>query len=126
MGLIFKNYSDFCIVGVNSTTPGNGISDINFEGTITIPFYQFNRKVTEIGQYAFCNCINIKEIVVLAELALINQFSIYGCQSLERINIPPSVVFIGYYSFCMHPTSIASGTLIIKFDGISQLSYVDD
>ena len=53
MSLVFSVYDNFSIVGTNSTTNGNGITNINYEGTITIPEFHENKEVTEIGQSAF-------------------------------------------------------------------------
>ena len=122
MSLKFFKINGITMVGDNTTTNGNGISDSSFSGSITIPEYFNSDKVLEIGNSAFRGCTNLKDVKILAKLVSINTFALLDCHSLELINIPPSVVFIGYAGLCMKNSGSASGNLIVSFEGESQLS----
>ena len=122
MSLIFFKVNGITMVGNNQTTNGNGIDNISFSGSITIPEFYLGEKVLEIGQRAFFGCTNLKDVKILAKLVSINQRAFIDCLSLERINIPPSVVFIGYASLCMKNSGSAPGILTVSFEGESQLS----
>ena len=124
MSLIFTEENGVFIVGTNGTENGNGISEISFSGSLTIPEFFNGHKIEEIGQYAFHSCINLVEIEIQAEISSINYAAFYNCRSLLRINIPPSVKFIGNQAFSMYNSAVTnSGTLNITFEGESQLSF---
>ena len=124
MTLIFREIGGVIVVGDNESTSCNGISDSSIAGPITIPKFHEGKKVLEIGQYAFYSCINLREIIIEADLVSINQRAFVYCRSLEQINIPPTVTFIGERAFRMHSSTNHPGTLTITFEGISQLSFV--
>lgn len=69
-----------------------------FEGApiqqITIP-----NTVTEIGERAFSNCLNLVSIVLSTSLQKISNAMLQGCRSLTEITIPASVTEIGQDAF---------------------------
>ena len=124
MSLIFTEENGVFIVGTNKSTNGNGISEISFSGSLTIPEFFNGHKIEEIGQYAFHSCVNLVEVEIQAKISSINYRAFYNCRSLLRINIPPSVKFIGNQAFSMYNSAVTnSGTLNITFEGESQLSF---
>ena len=70
---------------------------------ITIP-----DSVVYIGNYAFLKCENLKEISIPEGLRLIGKSTFYGCKNLTKINIPASVKFIDNSAFylCENLTEI--------------------
>ncbi|MDY6072881.1 MAG: leucine-rich repeat domain-containing protein [Eubacteriales bacterium] len=70
---------------------------------ITIP-----DSVVYIGIYAFLKCENLKEISIPEGLRLIGKSTFYGCKNLTKINIPESVKFIDNSAFylCENLTEI--------------------
>lgn len=65
------------------------ISDI-FE----IPETYNNDPVTTIGEFAFANLTNVKEIKLPSSIKVIERGAFMGCSNLEKINIPSSVEII--------------------------------
>ena len=126
MSLNFGVINGVTIVGDNSSTIGNGISSTSFSGNLTIPEFFNGERVSEIGQYAFYTCVNIKEVKILAKITSINTYAFYNCRSFEKINIPSSVSFIGFASFCMRTDDglISPGSLTFSFEYNSELSIV--
>lgn len=51
--------------------------------------------VTSIGNHAFCRCISLKQIVIPSSVTSIGDFAFYGCSSLSEIDLPSSVISIG-------------------------------
>ena len=52
-----------------------------------------------IGQYAFCDISDLKEVTIPETVKQIKQGAFASCVSLERITIPASVTSIGYKAF---------------------------
>ena len=74
-------------IGVNSFTNCGLIS-------VTIP-----DNVTLIGESAFRENENLRQVTLNNGLKTLSQYTFYGCNSLESINIPNSVTELGYYAF---------------------------
>lgn len=55
--------------------------------------------LVEIGQNAFYNCLNLKEIYIPESVKTIGQCAFYECENLYRVNIPKNVEIIGWYTF---------------------------
>ncbi len=55
--------------------------------------------ITEIGNFAFCDCTSLESITIPSSVTKIGDNAFYGCTSLESIKIPGSVTEIGYGAF---------------------------
>lgn len=97
----------FYIVGDNSTTKGNGITDSSYSGEIIINDIINGKVVKEIGQYAFKECEGITKVTIHAKLTSINYLSFHVCTKLDYVNIPATVTFIGNgaFAFWSRPTT---------------------
>ncbi len=85
------------------------------EGDVFIPAYHNGLPVTsigytdmddevepetfELGEYAFMNCTELKNIVVPPTIIVIGDMAFAGCESLESIVLPPAVMVIGDGAF---------------------------
>lgn len=65
--------------------------------------------VTNIGNYSFYNCKNLKGISIPESVQKIGSHAFLNCHSLESVTIPDGVKTIGAYTFadCQSLTSIA-------------------
>ena len=52
-----------------------------------------------IGDYAFCNCYKLREIVLPEGVTVIGDRAFSGCFSLEKFTPPKSVIEIGREAF---------------------------
>ena len=55
--------------------------------------------ITEIGDYAFCDCTSLKSITIPNSVKKIGDNAFGGCKALEVITIPRSVTYIGKSAF---------------------------
>ena len=67
---------------------------------ISIPSEIEGKKVTSIGDDAFCYCSSLTSINIPDSVTSIGRSAFHGCSSLTSINIPDSVTSIGDYAFC--------------------------
>jgi hypothetical protein len=88
----------YYIVGDNTTTAGNGVSSTSVSGEIVIQEKVNGLSVLEIGQYSFRYCSNINKITINAKIRSINTYCFSRCLSLQYLNIPSTLTFIGYCS----------------------------
>ena len=56
--------------------------------------------VTEIGDYAFYYCENLRNVCIPNSLTRIGAFSFTGCNGIDSIDIPASVRSIEHSAFC--------------------------
>ena len=72
-------------------------------GEIEIP-----NDVTNIEDYAFDSCINLKSVTIPTNVTNIGSFAFIGCTNLVNITIPEKVINIGRYAFssCSNLTNI--------------------
>ena len=61
--------------------------------------YNIPDSVTNIGEYAFADCKNLKSIMVSNSLTHIGEYAFSGCTNLTCVTIPNSVTVIGWYVF---------------------------
>ena len=68
--------------------------------------------VTNIGQYAFCNCINLISVIIGNSVTTIDFRAFTGCGLTGTLTIPSSVTIIGDDAFadCSNITSIEVNT----------------
>ena len=106
MNPVEKNYVKYYpvdghfVVGDNSTTIADGITDTSYSGEIVIEDKINNKEVKEISQYAFIDCL-ITNVTIYAKIRCINRRAFYGCTKLTYINIPSTVRYIGLDVFCL-------------------------
>ncbi len=88
--------------------------------------------VTNIGNYAFCDCESLCSIVIPESVTNIGESAFEGCESLSSINIPESVTSIGdgAFSGCESLSSINIPESVTSigycvFYGCASLSSID-
>lgn len=64
--------------------------------------------VTNIRELAFCNCSNLRSIIISDSVITIEECAFLGCSSLREVTIPNSVVGIGdkAFSLCYSLTNV--------------------
>ena len=69
------------------------------ENVIIPPYNEIGEPVTNIREYAFYGCVNIKSVVLPETLTAIGPGGFYGCSGIVEIVIPEKVTFIGNSAF---------------------------
>ena len=64
------------------------------------------RGITEIGDYAFCDCESVQQINVPQSVERIGHGAFAGCKSLKKIVFQDKVTFIGDGAFVGCPENI--------------------
>ena len=105
--------NEFYIVGDNSSTYGNGITDQSYEGEIIIPEKIKNKEIREIGRSSFEFCTKITKVTIFAKLTAINDHAFNCCENLKYINIPQTVTFMG--SCAISPSGTSNVPLVLEF-----------
>lgn len=105
-GITFREVEDgYEVVSVDQT-----------KDSYTVPVTYKDKPVVAIGNNAFYNAANIKQIVLPEGILRIGTFAFYGCKSIASITIPASVQEIGApaFAFCTNLKSIevASGNTV--------------
>ncbi len=111
--------------------------NINTSGTITIPSSVNGYTVTTIGGYSFSKCNKITSIIIPNTVENISidafageSFNAENLTSLNSINIPSSVKYIGSYAFrntCITSITIPSSVTHIDnsaFDSCNKLTSI--
>ena len=107
----------------------------SYSGNVVIPkevtYGNVTRKVTKIGENAFCYCSGLTSITIPNSVKAIGNDAFCGCSSLTSMSVPNSVTSIGLYAFenCSSLTSIIipnSVTIIggNLFSGCSSLTSI--
>ena len=55
--------------------------------------------MTNIGDYAFCDCLNLQSVTIPESVTIIGKGSFYRCINLQSVTIPNSVTNIGKEAF---------------------------
>ncbi len=55
--------------------------------------------ITDIGAGAFCNCKNVRRIMICGEISSIGNYAFFGCESLKTLSIGGNVASIGISAF---------------------------
>ena len=117
------------IIGDNTTT-GSGIkSGATVPSKIVIPFDDGEDPILEIGGMAFQGLAEIREVVILAKINVINQYAFYRCENLAKINIPSSVYLLATSALDLKNKTIESigkGKTEIFFEQHSRISVFEN
>jgi len=74
-----------------------------YQGNVVIPeevtYMNRTRKVTSIGDYAFCDCSGLTSITIPNSVTSIGDYAFCDCSGLTSITIPNSVTSIGVWAF---------------------------
>ena len=70
-----------------------------FESRDSIRTVIISEGVTKIGNYAFCDCVNLTNISIPNSVVSIGTSAFKGCISLEGITLPNSITQIGFTAF---------------------------
>jgi len=85
------------------------ISEVVFEYTGTegegdvpkdVTIVRFHPSVTEVGDYAFYQCEQLKEVVLNEGLQNIGDSSFWMCRSLKSITFPSTIAKVSSHAFC--------------------------
>lgn len=89
------------ITEVNWPEGITGIESYTFRGS-SIDCNNFNEipsTVTQIGKYAFANCLNLQGSITLPEnLETLGDYSFYYCSGITTVTLPTTDCVFGYYS----------------------------
>lgn len=66
---------------------------------VVIPSFYNGYPVTAIGESAFEDCTDIKEVVIPATVVSIDIFAFKGCTGLTNVTLPESIRTVGKYAF---------------------------
>lgn len=74
--------------------------------------------VTSIGEYAFAECISLKDIVIPEGVKSIGAHAFEGCTGFTSITIPDSVVTIGEFAFsdCTNVKTVTLGNGVARIE----------
>lgn len=103
-GIASFNFDNIQRLGSSAFGFANNLEgDINLSKVSIIPrecFYGtkissviFSEQLTEVGNNAFYDCLNLKEVYLPEGLSYIGRYAFYNCES---INIPSSIEYIGF------------------------------
>ena len=67
--------------------------------SLSIPGSINGKKVTSIGEYAFCECTSLKSVTIPSGVKSIGEYAFCDCTSLKSVTIPSGVTGIGDSAF---------------------------
>lgn len=73
--------------------------DGNAYGSLEIPEYIFNRRVTSIESYAFSGCDKLLSITIPTSVKSIGESAFDGCRNLSRVSLPEGICRIERATF---------------------------
>ena len=87
-----------------------------FWGNSNVKSVRIPETVTEIGEGAFQDCINLESVNLPSKLKMIQSYTFDGCKSLKEITIPTGVYYIGIEAFadCIACQSIVIPASVTK------------
>ena len=84
---------------------------------VIIPNKIEGKKVTQIGEMAFVNCMSLKSVKIPNSVISIGNNAFSGCSSLENVKIPDSVTMLGgkvfYYCTALSNVTIGKNVPVI-------------
>lgn len=99
---IISTASDKLVLGCNKTSIPNGIKEIGeyaFEDCSEIREINIPKSVTVIGNDAFSRCTSLKSVVLPEKLRKLGSHAFNCCSNLENISLPKNLKEIGEYAF---------------------------
>lgn len=75
------------------------VADRAFSGNASVERAAFENPYTQIGAYAFENCINLKEVSFPWYMETIAPYTFQDCTSLQTLELPETVTTIGESAF---------------------------
>lgn len=61
--------------------------------------YKLGDEITAIGNYAFCGCISLRNVIIGKNTTTIGECSFKGCTFIRSVEIPSNVVNVGFGAF---------------------------
>ena len=58
-----------------------------------------NGKITEIGEYAFSDCIKLTDVKIIGDTETVSRYAFSGCSALTHLNVGGSTKTISEYAF---------------------------
>ncbi len=99
----------------------NGIRLVAYPAAKTAKSYTVPENVTEIGDCAFYNCVNLETVNIpsTANITSIGDYAFYNCKSLKSFNIPETVTTIGdsAFAYCESLTEITIPSGVTEISG---------
>ena len=92
-------------IGVLNIT---GVGEMNDYSEYSSPFYNYRKSITQIiiggeatsvGDYAFYQCANAKEVTWPKTMQRIGRQAFYGCHALDSVVMPEGMVSVGRSAF---------------------------
>lgn len=71
----------------------------SISGTVAIPSTLGGYPVTNIGDYAFMDCVSLTGLIIPEGITTIGMFAFRNCSLLNNITLPESIVYIGNRAF---------------------------
>ncbi len=102
--------------------------DTQISGALKIPATYNGKPVTEIGNYAFANCISLTSVTIPDSVTTIGAGAFNSCFELISITIPESVTAIGSYAFdgCAILASISVDDANTKYSSVDGVLFNKD
>ena len=97
---------------------------IGSDEEVTIPSTIDGKKVTSIGDFAFCYCESLESVTIPNSVTSIGACAFHSCESLTSVTIPDSVTSIGYGAFS-DCTSLTSVTIPDSVTSIGEWAFSD-
>lgn len=110
-------------ININGNSVGVTNGDVLYQGNIEIPsdiiYNDKNYQVTNIGNFAFANCLELTSVTIPTSVIAINSYAFHRCSGLTSVNIPNSVMWIRERAFqgCSSLTSVIIPNSVTFIDG---------
>ncbi len=120
---------DWCKIEFSDdgSTPMCSANNLYLGGTLLNDNVTIPESITEIGNYTFAFCDNIKEITFHNNVTSIGIYAFEDCDGLTSIKIPESITRIGFSAFngCSYlaEITIPDKKIIIESDAFSLTAY---
>lgn len=81
---------------------------MSFWDAYEVPWWQYRQRitsceielgVTSIGNYGFCGCTSLAQIIIPSGVTHIGESAFYKCSALQSVTLPNSITNIGVFAF---------------------------